>query len=732
MKNSYSKLATKLGLLFTSLTALSSVSAVELLKLEANKAGMHRITYEQLLAQGADLKGLEVRTIGLSLSGNAVPVLAKGQDSNSGSRSEFGPGGYIEFYASGSESQYSDIQVFALNSLSNDEIAQGQRKLIRTQQNIVDPTAASSSEFLFTKVEHQDNHYSFTSPVVNDPWNFGFTISVRATPTYTFELENVVGGSAAATVEADMFGFVDLDIEGNDHHYEVLINDALAGDQQFDGNALDTFTAESAQVTEGENRFKFNYLPLVDVPFDSLSLNELRISYPRTTDLSGDSIEGYFDANQVQITNTSSIRVYRLFDDGEIRRIIGTRANGAGVQFGTNGEAGNYVVVNEEFDNGGFIQPEVVAIEAEQDITSGTAEYLIIAHPSLMGDELNELVEIRSADYLVKVVDVNQVHAQFNNHNFGYQGIEAYVEHAVANMGTRYVVLVGNDTYDYTGNQYESRSLMPTKYVETKLGGLRVTQTASDASYGDVNDDGIPDVAVGRIGARTKTEVGYVVNKIKAYRLREGYAGRILMATDKDDLGTGINFSSYAEDLIAAMPADWSGALRDDFRAFPEVDGHQEAHDKVIRGINAGVSVVEYIGHSSEFSWAFTTPRMLSVTERPGLTNIGKPAVITQWGCWNTYYVDPEGYTMGERFMLGGEHGAASVMGASSLTTAEGERLLGIELNRRMLNDGVTIGDALIAAKQAVAEKAEHRDIQLAWQILGDPALVINPQYIAT
>jgi hypothetical protein len=325
------------------------------------------------------------------------------------------------------------------------------------------------------------------------------------------------------------------------------------------------------------------------------------------------------------------------------------------------------------------------------------------------------------------VVDVNQVYAQYGNHNFGYQGIDAYIKHAVANMSTRYVVLVGNDTYDYKNFKYPSVSLMPTKYLETKIGGLLISQTPSDAAYGDVNDDGVPDVAIGRIGARTSTELGYVVNKIKAYRAREGYVGRLLMATDKDDLGLGVNFTSDAQDLINAMPADWAASLRDDFRAFPEVDGHQEAHEKVINVMNAGVSVVEYIGHSSQYSWAYTTPPLLSVLDIPGLTNIGKPTVVTQWGCWNTYYVDPRGYAMGDRLMLGGEYGAVTVLGASSLTTSQGERGLGIELNKRLFEKGVTIGDALIAAKKALAEDANHPDIQLSWQILGDPAIVINP-----
>lgn len=720
-------LSLKLGLLAVSLSVVSGASATELLNLVTNQAGMHRISYESLLEQGADLSSVNIRRIGLSVDGEPVAVLAKGQDLSSGRRSEFGPGGYIEFYAEGSDSQYSEDQIFTLHSLSNQEIRDGQRELIRTQRTSVNLVAPMSREYLHTSVEHQDNTYSFVSPIANDPWHFGFTVSVRPTPIYTFNLENVVGGTANATVNVEMMGFVDLPIEGNDHHYEVLVNNNLVGDQQFDGNTVDQFVAENVVVQDGENAFRFNYRPLEEVPFDRVALNEFQVRYPRTTEMSNGYLEGWFDAPQAFISNVNSARVYLKDEAGDIRRISGVRSIDGGIAFSTQGQAGNYIVVSDEQGNSGYKTPSVRAIEVEQDISSGLAEYLIIAHPSLMGDELNELVTIRSADYSVKVVDVNQVYAQYSNHNFGYKGIEAYVRHAVANMGARYIVLVGNDSYDYKNFRFDSVSLMPTKYVETLIDGLRVSQTASDASYGDVNDDGVPDIAIGRIGARTKTEVGYVVNKIKAYQQREGYAGRLLMATDKDDLGSGVNFTADAQDLINAMPSDWRGALREDFRAFPEVDGHQVAHDKVIDVMNAGVSVVQYIGHSSQYTWAFTTPPMLSVTEIPGLTNVGRPAVVTQWGCWNTYYVDPQGYTMGDRFMLGGEHGAVSVLGASSLTTAAGERGLGIELNKRLFANGVTIGDALIASKKALAERATHRDIQLAWQILGDPAIVINP-----
>ena len=71
--------------------------------------------------------------------------------------------------------------------------------------------------------------------------------------------------------------------------------------------------------------------------------------------------------------------------------------------------------------------------------------------------------------------------------------------------------------------------------------------------------------------------------------------------------------------------------------------------------------------------------------------------------------------------------GAATVLGASTLTSSAGERALGIELNKRIYLKGMTIGDAVIQAKQAMAQHSDYRDIQLGWQILGDVALKVNP-----
>ena len=77
MKSLNLRLATKLALSVALTLLASTVSATEILNLETDKPGMHRISYEQLVEQGADLRGIETRRMGLSLDGEPVAILAR-------------------------------------------------------------------------------------------------------------------------------------------------------------------------------------------------------------------------------------------------------------------------------------------------------------------------------------------------------------------------------------------------------------------------------------------------------------------------------------------------------------------------------------------------------------------------------------------------------------------------------------------------------------------------------
>jgi len=698
---------------------VGNASATELMRLITSEAGMHRVTHEQLLNQfGVDLTGLPHGNMGLSLNGRPVPL------KTSGTGRRFGAGGYIEFYAEAADNLYTDKQSFTLSLLSREEVLANERLNFGSVINKFNNSQSAAQSYQHTVVVEENLFYDFSTPSATDPFHYGqvFGIGDAIGGSYNFSLDDVAG--SAASIEIEMIGLLDFPIQGNDHHFEAVVNGITVGDQQFDGNSLSKLTVE-ANVSEGANTVGFNFRGIAGVPFDFLAMNRAVVRYERYATAVDGYLEGRFNSAQARISNmnTDNATVYRRNADGGIDEIRGGRTNAGGVSFSTNGVDADYIVVAD----GAYMQIDsVMAINDASAINSGSAEYLIIAHPSLMGPTLDELVALRSQKYSVKVVDVNDIYTEYGNSLANADSIQDYINFAVANLDTRFVVIVGSDTYDYKGFLTDSVSLVPTRYVSTQGGSLRVNQTASDAVYGDIDEDGVPDVPVGRLSARTPTELGFIMQKITDYEARQGYSGVILMAADEDDDGANISFAEDAQDMIDAIPGNLGSSVRGDFRAFPSVDGVEQARDKLNTAVNLGVSVVSYIGHSSQQTWSRTTPPMFTAAEAQELTNDGKPAIFTQWGCWNTYFVDPAGNSMADILLSRSNTGAVAVMGASTLTSANDERALGIELNRTLYTEGLTVGEAVIRAKQNLAQTLDSDAMQLGWQILGDPALIIN------
>jgi len=726
------KTLTKLLLTVTLLAAstlfASLAHATAVVNLVTTEAGMHRISYQQLKDQGADLQGVRHSRLSLTLAGEPVAVRSKGQDEAAGSKRFFGSGGYIEFYAepaSGPDTLYSEQQVYTLH------VSRNLRSSIRSQRNRFNRTQAATRIYQQTELIEQETMYDFLSPSTTDPWHFGQLFSFGGiSRDYNFNLDNVAGD---ASIDAQVYGLGDLPIEGNDHHYTLSLNGVEFADEQFEGQTVSDTQASDVPLLEGENTITVQVLVIAGAAFDTIALNQLEVRYPRNTVAVDGYLEGFFDSAQAVVSGLGDARanVYRKDADGTITRITGNRRVAGDTGFNTGGVAADYIVVNDN----GFKTPSVALINDDAEIRSGSAEYLILTHQAFFGEELDALVQLRQADYSVKVVDVAQIYGQFGNHRPSADAIKDYIQFAVTNLGTRYVTIVGADTYDYFQREASpSISFVPTAYISTRAGNrLVIHQTPTDVLYGDLDDDAVPDVPVGRLSARTPEELGYVIEKIRDYQAREGYAGRILMAADREDIGAGLSFTQDANDMVEAIPqAIWRNSVentnRINFRAYPDLDGDVLAKEKLITGLNGGVSVVGYIGHSSRVRWSRSAPRLLEASEIQSLVNIDKPALVTQWGCFNTYFVHYQGNSMADRFLVGGENGAVAVLGASTLTTAGGERRLGIELNKYLYGEGVTIGDAVVAAKRAFAEvNPNDLDILLGWQILGDPTLKVNP-----
>jgi len=423
--------------------------------------------------------------------------------------------------------------------------------------------------------------------------------------------------------------------------------------------------------------------------------------------------------------SSNDIGVYRQSPSGNVTRLESAEVEGrcnvdkprCRVRFGGIGKLSKYFVVSQK----SVLTPQFDLLPVGKDIKSGNAEYLIITHPDFLAepgepDYFQQLSQALTGRFSsVDVVDVQQIYAQFGYHQFDPQAIRDYIKYAAEKRGTTTVLLVGGDTYDYHGYQnHEAQSFIPSIYVAT---GELMNFAPVDAKYVDTDDDDVPDLSIGRLPVRTRHELSVLLSKRAAY-INRNYSRKAVFAADKFDDLQQYSFKLDAQLIQQSHFDSWevSNAFLDDMTS-------GAARTEIINAINQGVSLTSFFGHSSTAQWSFSG--MFNGSDATNLDNAGRPTVVTQWGCWNTYYANPNEDSMGHQFMMSGEQGAVSVLGATTLTSADNEKRLA-KLFFKYIAMGKSLGQAMTLAKQEFAQTdAQALDVILGWTLLGFPELML-------
>ena len=344
---------------------------------------------------------------------------------------------------------------------------------------------------------------------------------------------------------------------------------------------------------------------------------------------------------------------------------------------------------------------------------------MIITHPDFIAeageqDQLARLVTSLEEQFSsVALVDVEQIYAQFANHIFDPTAIRDYIEFSRDNLGTQMVLLVGGDIYDYRNFENEdARSFIPSLYVATDD---LIRFAPVDPKYVDFNDDNVPDLPIGRLPVRTMQELKVLIDKREDY-LTRSYQNTAVFAADGFSDLEQYSFTQDAELVRQDYFSDWNVTS-----AYVDSIGVRGARQTITSSINSGVSLTSFFGHSSISQWSFDG--LFNGFDVVNLQNQGRPTVVTQWGCWNTYHVNPNEDSMGHRFMMEGDRGAVAVMGATTLTSAHNERLLADLVFQRM-SQGMPLGTAITEAKAEFAlSRPDALDVLLGWTLLGMPEL---------
>ena len=689
---------------------IPSAYAMDVANLQVDQSGIHRVSYEQLVAAGVDIAGVRKNRLALSSQGGDVARRVLGPKF-------VGPGTIIEFIGKEYETLYTQSNVYTLG-VSNSRVTQ-----VPTNKASV-PKGVAQSTYIETVRVERDNHYSASSPN-GDPWYDQYVFAWGTTPSQidvAIDIDHYVPSAGPAALDVGVWGWTSTP-ESPDHHVVVDLNGIAVADELFDGLVAHPIIAPlSAGLQEGTNTITVR-LPADTGAFaDLVTLDYYALNYPRQLVAKSGALmfKGNASVYEVSGLPNKNVVVYRESPTGTVERIQRIQNQGSNytARFGgvvePAGESTFYVAAVNN-----ILSPQIDIPVEPMGITSAAAEYLIITHPDFIGPELDLLVDARQAQgFSVEVVDVEQVYAEFGDYLPGAEPIKDYIAYAHANKGTTHVLLVGGDSYDYHDNLgLGAISFMPTLYAQTDD---IIYFAPVDTKFADVDDDNVPDVAIGRFPVRTAGELTTMVNQTLTYG-QITYPQTAVFAADKFDVANQYSFKTDSDSVINQHLSNW-----DVTTAYIDDLGVQGAKDTIVNAINDGVALTSFFGHSDYSIWTFDG--LLDGADVDALTNVGLPTVVTQWGCWNTYYVSPYEDTLGHRFMLNGDRGAASVLGASTLTEAVAERVLAMAVFERLLTPGTTMGDAILQAKQDYAKtNPDQLDVILGWTQLGDPALIVQP-----
>lgn len=717
-------------------------------QLHVTESGVQEVTYADLLATGVDLAGVPAASLAVTDRSGPVQIDIVGGDT-------FGPGSAIRFIGEPLDTLYTDTNVYRVHidpTLASrvDEYDPNAPAPTTTSSTTTPPVRPPSTpprrieggpdmrpsrttttttapettvattttvpgpvvpvtQYTATATSEQNLSYSLTAPG-DDPWYEQMLIAFAGTPAAGNTSISLDQPDAAATGTAsvELWG-ITRDAIADEHHVRLLVNGVEVADAFFDDNDALRLqgTVPAGVLVDGVNTLQVELLADTGVSIDLVAIDSWQVTYQRATTAIDGRLDLVTSGNRVDIGGlpAGDAYAYRIGDDGLVTKLA-TVPDGGVLQVPGAGVAQRYVVAAADAVHAPLVAP----LAAVPDLLTGTADYLVITN-SVFSPSLAPLVAYhQSQGRTVKVVELDDVYQAFSHGVVDAEAIDAFVAAAVPALGVQWVLLVGADSVDYRDYDDDgSFSLMPSLYGST---GFSVTFAPIDPAYADVDGDGVPDVALGRMPARTPSELDTMIAKTLAYATQQT-TQTVLLVSDTAD---GIDFAA-ANDSVATGFDDWTVRRSDIDR-----QGFDDARAELLAAIDDGVALTFYLGHSGSQEW--TGLGLFDATTAAGLSN-ETPTIVVQFGCWNTYYVAPDADTMAHALLLNADGGAAAVLGSSTLTSAGSDVHLAQLLAGQLGGGSLTIGEAVLLAKQQLHESASGStaDVQLGWTILGDPAI---------
>jgi hypothetical protein len=244
--------------------------------------------------------------------------------------------------------------------------------------------------------------------------------------------------------------------------------------------------------------------------------------------------------------------------------------------------------------------------------------------------------------------------------------------------------------------------------------------TASDASYAAVHgDDGLPDLAIGRLPAATTAEVRAMVAKILAYEASGSILeGPTVLVADNPD-GAG-DFESNAEEIAAGALAS-----RNPRRINLGRLGAEATRAAIAGSLDEGASLLSYLGHGGIHLWA--SENVFDAASVSTLAPQARQPFVLTLNCLNGYFHFPYFDSLAEELVKADGRGAIAAFSPSGLSLNEPAQVFHRALLEELLSGRHRrLGDAMLGAEIAYAESGVFPELLRIYHLFGDPALTLK------
>lgn len=374
------------------------------------------------------------------------------------------------------------------------------------------------------------------------------------------------------------------------------------------------------------------------------------------------------------------------------------------------------------------------------------AKFIIITHSAFReaADQLKNYRENEAPLTIsTKVYDIEQIYNEFSGGVLDPTALRDYLKYAFDNWQVKpqYVLLFGKGTFDYKNVEGYNDNFIPTWQTNESL-ALLSSYTTDDFFVRISGNDGLIDLALGRITCANVNEASAIVNKIKDYELNhERGDWRNLVTLISDD---GLKSDGTNEGSLHTAPSENLANIyfpkSFDFKkiysaAYPDVITGQgrrkpEVNQAILDAANNGTMFLNYFGHGSPELWAHEVIFEKSVV-LPQLKN-DKYFFLGAATCDFGYFDIPNYQSAAEAIMFLPNTGAIASFTASRLVYAGSNEDLMYRFitqlfnsGRDTLNLGIPIGKAAMLSKNGSTNDQKYN-------IMGDPTLrLLLPQYTA-